>query len=119
MAEVTQILTASSEVKLARRRNYCPWCTTNCGGWRRSARAGKTGPNLQATALGHEAWLRLVGNGPGAPNRNGKGRRSLFARPRRRCGASWWKMPGARPDRPGGNLERVDFEVAELAQTMA
>ena len=41
--------------------NCCRWCTTSCASWRRSGwRSEQPGQTLQATALVHEAYLRLV-----------------------------------------------------------
>ena len=39
----------------------CRWCTTSCGSWPpRKLAQEKPGQTLQATALVHEAYLRLV-----------------------------------------------------------
>ena len=40
--------------------SFCPWCTTSCGGWPRRKWSTRAGQTLQATALVHEAYLRLV-----------------------------------------------------------
>ena len=50
------------------------------------------GHTLQPTALVHEAWLRLVGDG----NKNWKGRAYFLRRRRRRCGGFWSSTPGGR-----------------------
>ena len=52
-----------------------------------------SGQTLQATALVHEAWLRMVGDG----DRTGRIEPIFLAPPPRRCGAFWWKMRGANP----------------------
>ncbi len=46
------------------------------------------GHTLQPTALVHEAWLRLVGDG--APT-SWQSRAHFSAQPRSPCDASWWK----------------------------
>ena len=51
------------------------------------------GQTLQATALVHEAWLRLVE----AATAPGKTAPIFSARPPRPCGASWLKTRGANP----------------------
>ena len=53
----------------------------------------KPGQTLQATALVHEAYIRLV-DGEKAPHWDRRGT-SLPPRPRR-CGGFWWTMRGAR-----------------------
>src|SRR5436853_7194463 len=52
----------------------------------------KPGQTLQATALVHEAYLRLVGATPSSPGRTAA---TSLPPPPRRCGAFWWRMPGA------------------------
>ena len=43
--------------------SYCRWSMKNCANSRRPSMAQeKPGQTLQATALVHEAWLRLVGS---------------------------------------------------------
>src|SRR5512135_2685450 len=76
----------------------------------------KPGQTLQATALVHEAWLRLVGphQGESEPKWNGRAhffgaaaevmRRILVEKARRKMRA-----------RHGGGMERVDLEEIELA----
>ena len=55
----------------------CPWSTTSCAGSpRRCWPTRRPGQTLQATALVHEAYLRLVGDDPGKP---WDGRRHFFA----------------------------------------
>ena len=46
----------------APRTNCCRWCMKNCAAWRPGAwRREAPGQTLQATALVHEAWLKLGG----------------------------------------------------------
>ncbi len=45
----------------------CRSFTTNCGAWLRSGWREAPGQTLQATALVHEAYLRLVGSQPDRP----------------------------------------------------
>jgi len=75
------------------------------------------GQTLQATALVHEAWLRLVGNDQGAGEPKWDGRRHFF-------GAAAQAMRNIlverarRKSRPkhGGDLQRVDVEEVQLAE---
>jgi RNA polymerase sigma factor (TIGR02999 family) len=79
----------------------------------------KPGRTLQATALVHEAWLRLVGSDPQAAEQKWEGRRHFFAaaaqsmrhilveRARRRNRA-----------KHGAGMQRVDIEKVELAEVM-
>ena len=73
--EVTRILEALGRGDRRAASNCCRWSTTSCapGG----AAGGETpGQTLQATALVHEAYLRLVG---GDPDRLWDGRGHFFA----------------------------------------
>jgi RNA polymerase sigma factor (TIGR02999 family) len=73
------------------------------------------GQTLQATALVHEAWLRLGGDGQAAWQNRGHFfgaaaeamRRILIDKARRRCAL-----------RRGGQVERVELDEAELAVDM-
>jgi len=77
------------------------------------------GQTLQATALVHEAWLRLVGNDQGEGEPKWDGRRHFF-------GAAAQAMRNIlverarRKSRPkhGGDLQRVDVEEVQLAEAM-
>ena len=81
---------------------------------RRRMRAEQAGQTLQATALVHEAYLRLLGGDAVGPNWDGRRhfyaaaaeamRRILIERARRR---------GSR--RHGGEMQRVDLDDAALA----
>jgi RNA polymerase sigma factor (TIGR02999 family) len=79
----------------------------------------KPGQTLQATALVHEAWLRLVGPEPGAAEAKWSGRRHFFgaaAEAMRRI-----LVENARRKQSlkyGGGLERVNWEQVELAEAM-
>jgi RNA polymerase sigma factor (TIGR02999 family) len=77
------------------------------------------GQTLQATALVHEAWLRLVGNDQTEAAPKWDGRRHFF-------GAAAQAMRHILVDRArrkgrvkhGGNLQRVDVEEVQLADSM-
>jgi len=79
----------------------------------------KPGQTLQATALVHEAWLRLVGSNQGTADPKWQGRRHFF-------GAAAQAMRNIlvervrRKNRPkhGGDLQRVDVEEVQLAEAM-
>jgi len=78
-----------------------------------------SGQTLQATALVHEAWLRLVGNDQRAGEPKWDGRRHFF-------GAAAQAMRhilverARRKSHPkhGGDLHRVDVEEVQLAEAM-
>ena len=78
----------------------------------------KPGQTLQATALVHEAWLRLVQSEPGGAEAKWSGRRHFFgaaAEAMRRI-----LVENARRKKSlmhGGGLKRVDWERVELAET--
>ena len=78
----------------------------------------KPGQTLQATALVHEAWLRLVQSEPGGVEAKWNGRRHFFgaaAEAMRRI-----LVENARRKKSlmhGGGLKRVDWEQVELAET--
>ena len=78
----------------------------------------KPGQTLQATALVHEAWLRLVQSEPGGVEAKWNGRRHFFgaaAEAMRRI-----LVESARRKKSlkhGGGLERVSWEQLELAET--
>ena len=78
----------------------------------------KPGQTLQATALVHEAWLRLVQSEPGGAEARWNGRRHFFgaaAEAMRRI-----LVENARRKKSlmhGGSLKRVDWEQVELAET--
>ena len=77
------------------------------------------GQTLQATALVHEAWLRLTGSDHGAADPKWQGRRHFF-------GAAAQAMRNILVDRArrksrpkhGGDLQRVDVEEVQLAEIM-
>ena len=96
------------------RASSCPWSTTNCASWPPSGwRHEKPGQTLQATALVHEAYLRLVGQR--TPSAGTAAATSSPPRPRP-CAASSSRTPAARPaPRPAAADERVSFDEVELA----
>ena len=79
----------------------------------------KPGQTLQATALVHEAWLRLVESEPGGAEAKWNGRRHFFgaaAEAMRRI-----LVENARRKKSlkyGGGLEQVNWEKVELAEAM-
>ena len=67
----------------------CRRCTTSYAGWPLHGWHERPGHTLQATALVHEAWIRLA-------TRRSSGKiaiTSSASRPRP-CGESWWTRPG-------------------------
>lgn len=120
MAEVTQILTAIERGEARAAEELLPLVYDEL---RRLAASQLShqppGQTLQATALVHEAWLRLVGSGEGASDPKWDGRRHFF-------GAAAQAMrnilveQARRKSRPkhGGGLQRVDMEKVELTVTM-
>ena len=61
MNEVTRILEAIDQGDPAPPIGSCRWSTTNCASWPPPGSPGRRpGQTLQATALVHEAYLRLV-----------------------------------------------------------
>ena len=62
----------------------------------------KPGQTLQATALVHEAYLRLVGGGAASFGWNSRGH--FFGAAPRPCAASWSRTPGARTRRSAAAL---------------
>ncbi len=79
----------------------------------------RPGQTLQATALVHEAWLRLAGSEQGAEEPKWEGRRHFF-------GAAAEAMRRILVDnarrkkrlKHGGGLERVDLATVELAEPL-
>ena len=120
MAEVTQILTAIERGEARAAEELLPLVYDEL---RRLAAVQlaqeKPGQTLQATALVHEAWLRLVGNGPGGTEPKWEGRRHFL-------GAAAEAMRrilienARRKNSPkhGGGLQRVDLEGVEPAAAM-
>jgi len=77
------------------------------------------GQTLQATALVHEAWLRLAGSGPGAAEAQWQGRRHFFgAAARAMRNILVERARRKRRLKHGGDLQRVDVEQANLAAIM-
>ena len=120
MAEVTQILMAIERGEPRAAEELLPLVYDEL---RRLAAAKlgqeKPGQTLQATALVHEAWLRLAGTDQEGRQPKWDGRQHFFA-----AAAEAMRrilVENARRKarvRHGGGLERVDFDKAELAQTM-
>src|SRR3954449_12422238 len=78
--------------------------------------AEKPGPTLQATALVHEAYLRLVG---GDADRPWNGRRHFFgaaAEAMRRILVE--RARGKAREKRGGDWRRVDFEELDAATSV-
>ena len=120
MSDVTQLLTAIERGENRAAEELLPLVYDEL---RRLAAAQFSrlppGQTLQATALVHEAWLRLVGNDQGAGEPKWDGRRHFF-------GAAAQAMRNIlverarRKSRPkhGGDLQRVDVEEVPLAEAM-
>jgi len=73
------------------------------------------GQTLQATALVHEAWLRLVGSEAGGEESKWRGRRHFFgaaAEAMRRILID--RARRKRSERHGGDLHRVELEGVEI-----
>ena len=65
MNEVTRILSAIEQGDPTPPASCCRWSTTSCAAGGPEAGPGEPGQTLQATALVHEAYLRLVGRRQG------------------------------------------------------
>jgi len=120
MAEVTQILTAIERGETRAAEELLPLVYDEL---RRLAAAKlaqeKPAQTLQATALVHEAWLRLVGSDPGASDAKWQGRRHFFgaaAEAMRRILVE--NARRKRSPKHGGGLERVNLDQVELAEAM-
>jgi RNA polymerase sigma factor (TIGR02999 family) len=119
MSEVTQILESVADGK-CRAEELLPLVYNEL---RRLAAQQlsqeKPGQTLQATALVHEAWLRLVGSEPRGAEQKWEGRRHFFA-------AAAQSMRHILVERArhrnrakhGAGLQRVDIEKIELAEVM-
>ena len=109
MNEVTRILDAIGQGDAGAAAQSCRWSTTSCGGsrpkgWHKRSRARRFRP----TALVHEAYLRLVGQGE-ERHWDSRGhffaaaaeamRRILIDNARRKLEWQTWRRPG-RPGRP-------------------
>jgi len=120
MSEVTQMLTAVERGEPHAAEELLPLVYEEL---RRLAAAQlareNAGQTLQATALVHEAWLRLVGSESGGAEPRWEGRRHFF-------GAAAEAMRrilienARRKQSPkyGGGLRRVNWERVELAEAM-
>ncbi len=83
----------------------------------RKLAAEAPGQTLQATALVHEAWLRL--SGPSQQGQQWNGRRHFFgaaAEAMRRILVDRARRKGC--ERHGGNAQRVELDAVELAAPM-
>ena len=116
------------------RPSYCRWSTTSCGGWPRQKLAQeKPGQTLQATALVHEAYLRLVDGerrqqlGWPRPFLRRRGRSDAADSGRKRppqgtlrstaaiCSASSWTSRTWRRPTPDDRLLAIDEALDRLA----
>ena len=80
MTDVTQILSQIEHGDPPPRSSYCRWSTTSCGGWRRRSWPTRSrGRRSQATALVHEAYLRLFGGNGRASEQHWDSRGHFFA----------------------------------------
>ena len=86
------------------RATACPWSTTSCASWPPSGWPRRSpGQTLQATALVHEAYLRLVGDErPSA----GTAAATSSPPPPRPCGGSWSSRLGGERRPSGGGRGR-------------
>ncbi len=117
MNDVTQYLSAIEAGDPQPPKNCCPSFTTNCAAWRPSGSPRKSpAKTLQATALVHEAYLRLLG--PEVQDIDRANRAHFFA-----AAAEAMKrilIENARRKRSvkhGGGLQRLDLVDAELVST--
>ena len=119
MNELTQFLRPSSRATPGPPSNSCRWSTTNCANWPREAGQEKPGQTLQATALVHEAYLRLVVPARGAcrPRRKHWNSRGHFfaaaAEAMRRILID--QARHKQSQRRGGDRRRQDIEHQEIA----
>ena len=66
MSNISRVLSAIEQGDPRPPSNCCRWSTTSCASWPPQKLAQEApGQTLQATALVHEAYLRLVGRRPG------------------------------------------------------
>ena len=97
--------------------NFCRWSMTSCGKLAAQRLAQeKPGQTLQATALVHEAYLRLV-DGERSPALEQP--RPFLCAPRPRpCGGFWSNEPATRSDsKHGGDRQRIDLDEAAIVPT--
>jgi len=116
MSDVTQILDAIERGETNAAADLLPLIYTEL---RRLANHRLTqeppGQTLQATALVHEAWLRLVGSEPEGEESKWRGRRHFFgaaAEAMRRILID--RARRKRSARHGGNLQRVELDDVEI-----
>jgi RNA polymerase sigma factor (TIGR02999 family) len=120
MSEVTQLLTAIERGEPRAAEELLPLVYTELRQLAaRKLSQEKPGQTLQATALVHEAWLRLVGSDSGGLEAKWNGRRHFFgaaAEAMRRI-----LVENARRKKSlkyGGGLQRVNWEQVDLAEAM-
>ncbi len=111
MADVTQILTANERGEARAAEDLLPLAYDELRGLA-AAQLSRLPPGqtLQAAALVHEAWLRLVGTSPEGNERKWEGRRHFFgaaAQAIRKILIDRARSKSRR--RHGGDLIRVDF----------
>jgi RNA polymerase sigma factor (TIGR02999 family) len=120
MSDVTQLLTAVGEGEHQAAEKLLPLVYTELRRLAASQFARlPPGQTLQATALVHEAWLRLVGSEEKAAEPKWQGRRHFFgaaAQAMRHILVERARRKGR--VRHGGDLQRVDVEEVQLAETM-
>ena len=120
MSEVTHILSAIDQGDPGAARQLLPLVYDELRklAARRLAQE-KPGQTLEATALVHEAYIRLVGMPPGGEARAWEGRGHFFAaaaEAMRRILVEKARRKGRR--KHGGDLPRVDVELANIASPM-
>ena len=119
MAEVTQLLAAIERGESRAAEELLPLVYDEL---RRLAAVKlareKPGHTLQATALVHEAWLRLVSSGPGEGEPKWDGHRHFFAAAAEAMRRILIEIARRKlRSRHGGRLERVNLDQVELAET--
>ena len=112
MSEVTRILDAIEQGDPCAAKASCPWSTTSSAGWPPEAGREKPGQTLDATALVHEAYLRLVG-----ANRTTAGIARPFLRRGGRGHAAIRSIRRRKGAVNGGAVGRIDVDAVALANT--
>lgn len=120
MSDVTQLLTALEQGETRAAEELLPLVYEEL----RHLAASEfsrlpAGQTLQATALVHEAWLRLMPSNPAVPVPEWQGRRHFFGAAARAM-RNILVERARRKQRPkhGGHLQRVDMEEVQLAYPM-
>lgn len=120
MSDVTQLLTALEQGETRAAEELLPlvYEELRCLAASEFSRL-PAGQTLQATALVHEAWLRLMPSNPAESAPKWQGRRHFFGAAARAM-RNILVERARRKQRPkhGGHLQRVDMEEVQLAYPM-